>query len=183
MLGRSPPVPCHDARMGYPAKLLTQGESIEFETRPHWRSMIFPSLVLLVTVAVAGYLLATIGSGTVQGWARWAVVGVAVVVIVLWFVRPLLTWLTTQYVFTTRRIITRTGIIARSGKDMPLSKVNDVSFQYTILERVLGCGTLTVSSASEDGELVISNVPKVEEIQREIYRLAEADSQRRGSGT
>ena len=64
---------------------------------------------------------------------------------------------------------------------MPLSKVNDVSFQYTILERVLGCGTLTVSSASEDGELVIRNVPKVEEIQREIYRLAEADANRRGS--
>jgi membrane protein YdbS with pleckstrin-like domain len=169
--------------MGYPAKLLTQGESIEFETRPHWRSMIVPSLVLLLTVAVAGYLLATIGDGTVQGWARWAVVLVALLVIVLWFVRPLLTWLTTQYVFTSRRIITRTGIIARSGKDMPLSKVNDVSFQYTILERVLGCGTLTVASASEDGELVIRNVPKVEEIQREIYRLAEADAQRRGSGT
>jgi membrane protein YdbS with pleckstrin-like domain len=169
--------------MGYPAKLLTQGESIEFETRPHWRSMIFPSIVLLVTVAVAGFLLATIGSGTVQGWARWAVIVVALVVIVLWFVRPLLTWLTTQYVFTSRRIITRTGIIARSGKDMPLSKVNDVSFRYTIIERVLGCGTLTVSSASEDGELEIRNVPKVEEIQREIYRLAEADAQRRGSGS
>lgn len=167
--------------MGYPAKLLTEGESVEFETRPHWRSMIFPSIVLLVTVAVAGYLLATIGSGSVQGWLRWAVVGVALVVIVLWFVRPLLTWLTTQYVFTSRRIITRTGIVARSGKDMPLSKVNDVSFQYTILERVLGCGTLTVSSASEDGELVIRNVPKVEEIQREIYRLTEADANRRGS--
>jgi uncharacterized membrane protein YdbT with pleckstrin-like domain len=167
--------------MGYPAKLLTEGESIEFETRPHWRSMIGPSLVLLVTVAAAGFLLATTGSGSVQGYLRWAIVLVALVILVVWFVRPLLTWLTTQYVFTSRRIITRTGIIARSGKDMPLSKVNDVSFHYTILERLLSCGTLTVSSASEDGELVIRNVPKVEEIQREIYRLAEADSQRRAS--
>ncbi len=168
--------------MGYPAKLLTQGETIEFETRPHWRSMIGPSLVLLLTVGVAGFLLATLGSGTVQGWLRWAVLGVAVVVLVVWFVRPLLTWLTTQYVFTNRRIITRTGIVARSGKDMPLSKVNDVSFSYTILERVLGCGTLAVASASDDGELLIRNVPKVEEIQREIYRLAEADRTRRAAG-
>ena len=51
---------------------------------------------------------------------------VALVILVVWFVQPLLTWLTTQYVFTNRRIITRTGIIARSGKDMPLSKLNDV---------------------------------------------------------
>jgi uncharacterized membrane protein YdbT with pleckstrin-like domain len=136
-----------------------------------------------VTVAVAGFLLATIGSGTIQTWLRWAVVAVALLVLLVWFVHPLLTWLTTQYVFTSRRIITRTGIVARSGKDMPLSKVNDVSFEYTILERILGCGTLTVSSASEDGELVIRNVPKVEEIQREIYRLTEADSNRRASGT
>jgi uncharacterized membrane protein YdbT with pleckstrin-like domain len=143
--------------------------------------MIGPSLVLLVTVGVAGFVLATVGSGTVQGYLRWAVVLVALVVILAWFVRPLLTWLTTQYVFTTRRIITRTGIIARSGKDMPLSKVNDVSFQYTILERILSCGTLIVSSASEDGELVIRNVPKVEEIQREIYRLTEADANRRAT--
>jgi membrane protein YdbS with pleckstrin-like domain len=169
--------------MGYPARLLTQGEQVEFETRPHWRSMILPSLVLLVTVAVAGFLLATIGSGTIQTWLRWAVVAVALLVLLVWFVHPLLTWLTTQYVFTSRRIITRTGIVARSGKDMPLSKVNDVSFEYTILERILGCGTLTVSSASEDGELVIRNVPKVEEIQREIYRLTEPDSNRRASGT
>jgi hypothetical protein len=56
-----------------------------------------------------------------------------------------------------------------------------VSFRYTILERLLGCGTLTVSSASEDGELEIRNVPRVEEIQREIYRLTEADANRRGS--
>jgi uncharacterized membrane protein YdbT with pleckstrin-like domain len=169
--------------MGYPAKLLTQGETIEFETRPHWRSMILPSLVLLVTVGVAGFLLAALGSGTVQTWGRWAIAGVAVVILFVWFVRPLLTWLTTQYVFTSRRIITRTGIVARSGKDMPLSKVNDVSFDYTVIERLLGCGTLTVSSASEDGVLVIRNVPKVEEIQREIYRLTEADANRRASGS
>jgi hypothetical protein len=62
---------------------------------------------------------------------------------------------------------------------MPLAKLNDVRFEYTIFERILHCGTLTVSSASEDGALVIRNVPRVEEIQREIYRLAEADAMRR----
>jgi hypothetical protein len=41
---------------------------------------------------------------------------------------------------------------------------------------------LTVSSASDDGGLVIRNVPRVEEIQREIYRLSEADAARRHRG-
>jgi membrane protein YdbS with pleckstrin-like domain len=165
--------------MGYPIRLLTEGEKIEFEMRPHWRSMVLPSLVLLVTVAAASYLYAIVPDGSLQNALHWAILALALVVVLWWFVRPLLTWLTTQYVFTSRRIITRTGIVARSGKDMPLSKLNDVSFSYTILERLLHCGTLTASSASEDGNLVIRNVPRVEEIQREIYRLSEADAERR----
>ncbi len=165
--------------MGYPGRLLMDGEQIEFEMRPHWRSMIVPSIVLLVTVAGASYLLAATPDGSMQKYLRWAIIAVAVIVLIVWFVHPLLSWLTTQYVFTNRRIITRTGIISRSGKDMPLSKLNDVAFEYTVVERLLHCGTLTASSASEDGALVIRNVPRVEEIQREIYRLAEADANRR----
>jgi uncharacterized membrane protein YdbT with pleckstrin-like domain len=169
--------------MGYPLKLLTEGEKIEFEMRPHWRSMVLPSLVLIVTVGVASFLYAVTPDGGGQQALRWVILALALVVILWWFVRPLLRWLTTQYVFTNRRIITRTGIIARSGKDMALSKLNDVSFSYTIFERLLHCGTLTASSASEDGALEIRNVPRVEEIQREIYRLSEGDAERRRHGS
>lgn len=165
--------------MGYPTRLLADGEQIRFQMRPHWRSMVIPSLVLLVTVAAAVFLVSALDGEGVQGWVRWAVLAVAVVVLVGWFVRPLLRWLTTQYVFTDRRIITRTGIVARQGMDMPLAKVNDVQFAYTVLERVLRCGTLDISSASEDGSLVVRNIPRVEEVQREIYQLVEADQLRR----
>ena len=168
--------------MGYPDRLLSEGERIEFEMRPHWRSMIWPSIVLLVVVGLTSFLYAATPDGSAQKYLRWGLLALAVILLVVWFVRPLLTWLTTQYVFTNRRIITRTGIVARSGKDMPLAKLNDVQFNYTIIERLFQCGTLTVSSASEDGALVIRNVPHVEEIQREIYRLADADADRRRGG-
>ncbi len=165
--------------MGYPQRLLTEDEKVEFEMRPHWRSMVLPSLVLLVSVGAAGYLYGLTPDGSAQESLHWVILAIALVVVFWWFVRPLLSWLTTQYVFTNRRIITRSGIIARHGKDMPLAKLNDVSFSYTVFERLLRCGTLTASSASEDGALVIRNVPRVEEIQREIYRLSEADTERR----
>jgi hypothetical protein len=61
---------------------------------------------------------------------------------------------------------------------MPLSKVNDVSFRYSVIERILACGTLEISSASDEN-LIIANVPKVEEIQREIYHLRELEEDRR----
>lgn len=165
--------------MAYPAKLLATGENVQFELRPHWRSMVVPSVVLLATVAVTSYLVALAPGDGFLGSARWAVLAIGVVVVVVWFVRPLLAWLTTEYVFTDRRIITRTGIFSRHGMDMPLAKVNDVQFDYSVVERVLRCGTLTVSSASEDGSLVIANVPGVEAVQRDIYQLVEADQVRR----
>lgn len=169
--------------MGYPAKLLAEGERIDFEMRPHWKMMIIPSLVLVATVAVGGYLVGVAPEGTTGTVITWIVVVLGLVLLVGWFFRPLLKWLTTQYVFTDRRIVTRTGIIAKSGRDMALSKVNDVSFRYSILDRILQCGTLNVSSASDEN-LVIANVPHVEDIQREIYRLREhEDERRRGLGS
>ena len=75
--------------------------------------------------------------------------------LVAWVVRPFVFWYSTQYVFTDHRIIVRTGIIARKGRDMPLSRVNDVSFAHSFIERFLNCGTLQVESAGTQGQLVI----------------------------
>lgn len=170
--------------MGYPQKLLSDGESIVYEMRPHWRSLVFPALVLLLTVAIGSYLFARSGSWFESGsgsqtTARWVIVLAALFVLVVWVIRPLVYWYSTLYVFTDHRIIVRTGIIARRGRDMPLSRVNDVSFGHTVLERFLNCGTIVVESAATQGQLVIANVPNVETIQREIYRLHDEDDTRR----
>jgi uncharacterized membrane protein YdbT with pleckstrin-like domain len=110
---------------------------------------------------------------------RWTVLVVMLLLLVVWVVRPFLYWLTTQYVITDHRIIVRTGLISRSGRDMPLSRVNDVSFKKSVIERALNCGTLMIESAGTQGQLIISSVPDVEDIQREIYRLHDEDDERR----
>jgi uncharacterized membrane protein YdbT with pleckstrin-like domain len=165
---------------GIPAKLLGDGEEVVMAMRPHWKEMIVPALVLLITSPVATYLAAIVPDGSAQSWGRIAIGVVAVLVVLRWSAWPLLKWLTTSYVVTDRRIITRVGVIARAGRDMPISRINDVTFEHSgILERILGCGTLTVESAGERGQLVLRDVPHVEEVQRDVYRLAEADEERR----
>lgn len=166
--------------MGYPQKLLANGEEVEFELRPHWRSLIGPVVWLILIVGIAAFLSAKLSSwmssdSNLLTIARVAIVVVAVFLLIFLFVRPLTAWLTTQYVFTNRRIIIRTGIIARRGRDMPLSKVNDVSFDHSVWERLLNCGTLMIESAAENGQLVIENIPNVETVQREVYRLHDED--------
>ena len=164
-------------RMAYPEKLLTAGETVEYDMRPHWRMLALPSLALILVVFVTVFALSAMPSG----WdpARWLVLAVAAVLLVWWVVTPVVRWATTQYVITNRRVIVRSGIVARQGRDMPLTRVNDVHFSYTVLDRLLGCGTLVVESAGESGQLVIRAVPDVEVIQREVFRLHEEDDLRR----
>ncbi|MDQ1246565.1 MAG: hypothetical protein QG597_933 [Actinomycetota bacterium] len=166
--------------MAYPKKLLADGEEIQFELRPHWRSLFFPIFWLLVIVGVAAFTMSKLSTWLDDGSAalsvlRWAIAIVALFLLVFLFVRPLIAWLTTQYVFTNRRVIVRTGFIARKGRDMPLSKVNNVMFEHTVFERFFNCGTLMIESASEHGMLVVANVPNVERVQREVYRLHDED--------
>jgi uncharacterized membrane protein YdbT with pleckstrin-like domain len=165
---------------GIPKKLLGEDERVVMAMRPHWKEVVFPALVLLVISPVATYLAAVMPDGDAQPWLRLTVAIVAVLVVLRLTVWPFLRWITTSYVVTDRRLITRYGVIARTGRDMPLSRVNDVTFEHSsILERVLRCGTLTVESAGERGQLVLRDVPKVEEVQRDVYRLAEEDEERR----
>jgi uncharacterized membrane protein YdbT with pleckstrin-like domain len=163
--------------MGYPAKLLGAGEQVEFEMKPHWRALMVPFVWLLgeIFIGVALWFYIDVS------FVRWVIFIVCAVIFVVFAVRPFLYWLTTDYVFTNRRIIVRGGFIARSGRDMPLSKVNNVSFDISVMGRILNYGKLTVDSASDEA-LVINDVPSVEHIQREVNRLHEEDDLRRRKG-
>ena len=165
---------------GIPKRLLADDEAVVMALRPHWKEMVGPVLVLLVTSPVATYLATIVPEGSAQKWLRLAVLVIAVLIVARFVVWPFMKWLTTSYIVTDRRIITRVGVVARTGRDMPISRVNDVTFSHSgLLERILGCGTLVVESAGERGQLVLRDVPHVEEVQRDVYKLAEADEERR----
>ena len=165
--------------MAYPEKLLADGEHVEFQMRPHWRAII-PPMIWLFAVLVGGFfLLGWWGSHPDWPVAGSWVIGIAMLVLFIgWTARPFAYWWTTDYVFTNRRIIVRTGLVARKGRDMPLSKVNNVSFDVSFWGRLLNYGVLTIDSAS-DQPLVIADVPNVEVIQMDINRLHEEDDVRR----
>lgn len=155
--------------MGYPARLLGEGEQVVLDLHPHWKRLVVPLLVLLVVAAGYGFLLAQVDDGRVR-----LGVGVLALLLVLWLVVvPFLRWRTTLFVVTTRRVVVREGVLSRSGRDVPMTRVNDVTFSHSLLERLLGCGTLVVESAGERGQVVLTEVPRVEQVQRTIYELSD----------
>jgi membrane protein YdbS with pleckstrin-like domain len=163
--------------MAYPQKLLTEGESVVHDMRPHWRVLFYPALSLILIIFVTVLLLGWTPEG--WSWARYVVLGLAALFFIMWVLVPVVRWATSEYVITNRRVIVRTGIVARQGRDMPLQRINDVHFEYGVIDRMLGCGNLIVESAGETGQLRITAVPDVELIQREVFRLHEEDDSRR----
>ena len=153
--------------MAYPKKLLSEDEQVVLELHPHWKVLVIPVLELLVVLAVTGYLLAQ------DWWPKWITAVVALVIVAALFGLPFLRWRTTLFVITTKRVVTREGLLTRSGRDIPLNRVNDVSFSHNLFERMLRCGTLTVESAGERGQVVLSDIPRVAEVQHRLYELTE----------
>src|SRR5215213_5956364 len=102
------------------AKLLTHGESVVVDTRTHVKALIVPGVVLVIMLALAIFLDRLVEDGFVS-LLVWIV---ALVVIVWWVLRPFLNWITSTYTITSKRLITREGIIARQGHDIPLMRIS-----------------------------------------------------------
>jgi uncharacterized membrane protein YdbT with pleckstrin-like domain len=170
--------------MAISPKLLGDGEHVIASTRTHWKALVLPVLALLVTCAVAGFLIAIVPS-TSSNLGVWVVVVLALLVIVYATVRPFLVWLTASYTVTNRRLINRSGVFTRRGRDIPLQRINDVKYERGVLDRVLGCGTLIISDASEEGRSVLPDVPHVEKLQLVITDLlfGDGDDGDGGDGT
>lgn len=165
--------------VGYPRRLLGEDEEVVLDLHQHWINLVLPVTAAVVILAGAAIGVSVAPSGSGGGIAQIAIGVVAL--ILLWFgaVLPWLRWITTSYVVTSERVVIREGILARTGRDIPLQRVNDVTFHHTILERLIGSGTLTIESAGERGQIVLAEVPRVEFVQSELYRLAEEDDIRR----
>jgi uncharacterized membrane protein YdbT with pleckstrin-like domain len=157
---------------------LTAGEVPVEVLHPHWKTLVWPILAAFAVVAAGLVAEVLIPSGQAANIGRLAVAVVAIVLLMWWLMYPLLRWRTTVYELTNRRMRIRTGIISRDGRDIPLSRITDVSFRKGLLDRILGCGTLIVESAGEHGELVLTEIPHVERVQSTLFELVERERER-----
>ena len=131
--------------MAYPTRLLSEGEAVIREFRPHWQAIAVP-VAMAVGFTVVG---AVVGAVLTQG-AIPTVVGLVIGLAVA--LPKLAVWAFTKYVITNERVIVRSGVLARQGKEIPLEVINDVAFSQSLLERMFGSGDLLLESAGEMGQ-------------------------------
>ena len=129
------------------------------------------SSVLFLWSAVA------FGDATWEKGLKW-LFGVTAIVSILWLGVRWLAWRTTHFVITSDRLIARKGIIAKSGIEIPLERVNNVSFNQSIFERVIKAGDLLIESGGEDGQQRFTDILRPDEVQNLIHLQMEENQRR-----
>ena len=167
--------------MGFPENVLAKGERVERSLHPHWLTVVVPTLFGLVLTALCVVVVLATPDDTTGNRIQL----IAIIVLVLFalplVVVPFLRWRTTHYVITTHRVMVRKGIVSKSGKDITLSKITDVSFQQTLLDRIIGAGSLHIESAGDSPDENLSYIPRSNEVQQQLNRLIDEDDLRRRS--
>lgn len=151
--------------MSFPARLLDEGEDVVVDVHPHWWYLAAPVAVAVISLAAA-LAAAVEGAPSV---ARGLVLAVLVLAFA-WLVGRYLRWVTTSLVITTYRLVDRRGVLAKSGREIPLDHLSDISYRQSLFGRLIGEGDLLLESAGRNSKEVFSDLPRPAQIQNELYR-------------
>jgi len=174
------PLACYLSAMAFPRELLADHEELIFEKRPHWIALVpavLWTVVLLIALLLGYRALDAIfdnNSTTPKSVLALVVTGLWVFFALVAYMR----WRFTLFVLTTDRLITRSGVIAKHSKEIPLERINDVTFTQSVVERMLGAGDLLLDSSGDLGPARITAVQKPEEVQLIIYKETEKNENR-----
>jgi uncharacterized membrane protein YdbT with pleckstrin-like domain len=146
-------------------------EHVRLDVHPHWHAVFWPVALVPVVIGAASYGIFSVPGGSFQAGLRWAIVIVAALVLVAWSVRPWLRWQRTRYLLTERRLVLRRGVLSRRGRDLPLRRIADVSFEQSLGERIFRCGTLVVETSGEHSQLKLPDMPHVRAVHAELNDL------------
>ena len=165
--------------MAYPDKVLADDEEVVRHLHPHWLTVVWPVVWLLVVVGAGSFGAAAIPAGRQQGVLLLVVVVLALVLLLVVVVRPLLRRRCTHFVITTHRLLLREGVLSRRGHEIALSRITDVSYRQTLWERMIGSGSITIESAGEGGVIELRQIPDSDGVQHLLNHMIGEDADRR----
>jgi uncharacterized membrane protein YdbT with pleckstrin-like domain len=147
----------------FPRKMLNEDEDIVLDLHPHWWFLVGPIVATVAASAIA-IVLARIEVDYV--WLA----GLALVVVALfWLFVRYLKWRTTNFVLTTDRLIHRAGVLAKQGREIPLERINDLTVNQSLFERIIRAGDVLIESGGERGQSLLSDLPNPFAVQNAIY--------------
>lgn len=156
-------------------ELLTDGEDAVESLHPHWKVLVRPVAIAVVVLALLLVLEVVIPDSGAANIERLIVLALAVVFLMWWLMVPVLRWRTTRYEVTTLRVRVRTGVLVQNGRDFPLSRIVNISYRQSLLDRIFGSGTIVLETAGEHGDVMLDEIPHVQRVQSLLFQMIEEE--------
>jgi uncharacterized membrane protein YdbT with pleckstrin-like domain len=138
--------------------------------RRHPAVLLRPVAEIFGGLILAGLLSKWLSSGT--GSEALVIIWWAWLLLLIRFVWKVAEWSVDYFVVTSQRMLLTTGLITRRVAMMPLSKVTDMSFQRSLLGRMLGYGEFVMESAGQDQALrSVPYIPYPETLYLEVCQM------------
>ncbi|MEV0586573.1 PH domain-containing protein [Nonomuraea sp. NPDC050310] len=151
-------------------RYLLPHEQPHIMVRRHPAVLLRPVAEVFGGLIIAGLLSRFFGEGNsstalVVVWWLW-------LLLLIRFVWKVAEWSVDYFVVTTKRILQTTGLITRKVAMMPLGKVTDMSFQRSLMGRLLGYGEFILESAGQDQALSrVGYIPYPETLYLEVCSM------------
>ena len=161
--------------------------------------ILFTLIMIVLTVLSAAY----VRGWTSLQWGEWNTLlsklaavnanfpswltllfGFLVLIGLLWILVRALRWIRTVYAVTSHRVIVQKGILSKDFHEIPVTQVRGVDVHQGFLQRLLGYGTVRVSSegGSNLGNEDWLGIPKPFRFQKMIEDASQGVMQNSGAG-
>lgn len=155
-------------------------ERIIYKTKPNMflgcKKAIYGFILLAIVLIVSPMAIQFIGEMQVYlisyvklSLTRYAAIAFFVIIlfIILYIIWQLIGWYSLEYTLTDSKIIIKSGVLSTKKNYMPYVTIQDINTSQSIIAKLLNVGSISVFSAYDNNQLVLSNISnpsKVEEI-------------------
>ena len=143
--------------MGYIESNLLPDEQIVYKATLHWKIFLNSSFITLIGIGLLTIHLILGGAGILIG--------------LLFGLRAFIEYKSSEYGVTTKRVIIKVGFLRRRTLELLLRQVEAISVEQSVLGRMFGFGSLTLTGTGGVHE-VFYNISSPLEFRRRIHGQA-----------
>ncbi|MFA5803121.1 MAG: PH domain-containing protein [Melioribacteraceae bacterium] len=145
---------------------LRKDEQILFETHKHWYVLLLPLIITLILIALSVYIYTKLEM--IQWWHF-----IVPVFAFFYFIYKYYSWKFDLWVVTNYRVIDEFGVMSINSKESPIDKINNVSYQQSLLGRIMGFGDVQIQTAAEMGETSYANISRPQQLKEALSNAQE----------
>lgn len=88
------------------------------------------------------------------------------------FIGPIISMTTNEFAITNKRVILKEGLITRRTIEMSISKIESVAVKQSVLGRILGYGTVTITGTGGTNE-PFHTIANAMEFRKQFQKMAQ----------